>query len=178
MSFYPTADDWLEPDDDDAKRRDVSEGKPRRPRPSSPAAVIAPFILAGAFTLVALAGRSKLGAWLRGFLSPRRDLPAQDELPRDVATGRLPLPLLRESILGRRKVAVADRLGPPRTAVITGNPAAGPAPVGQSAYWRADVWYYAVDPESQTAMAVTFDRHGFASEVDFFEAPQPPPNLA
>jgi hypothetical protein len=133
--------------------------------------MLGPLLIGSALEIVAIAGQSKLGAWLRGFLSARtKELPPQSALLARVNEG-LPLPLLRDSILGRRKVAVADLLGPPRTAVIT-RPTMGP--VGQAAFWRADTWYYAIDRRTQTAMAVMFDAHGLASEVDFFDAPQPP----
>ena len=157
MSSYSAADDWFE------------SFPPRRS--SRRRASLAPLLIGGAMAIVALAGQSKVGAWLRGFFSIRtKSLPPQGALIERVNEG-LPLPLLRDSILGRRKVAVADLLGPPRTAVIT-RPSIGV--VGQAAFWRADTWYYEVDPTSQTAMAVTFDEQGLASEVDFFDAPQPP----
>ncbi len=134
-------------------------------------ATLAPLLIGSALAIVALAGESKLGAWLRGFFSVRtKSLPPQSALLARINEG-LPLTLLRDSILGRRKVAVADLLGPPRTAVIT-RPSIGP--VGQAAFWRADTWYYAIDGRTQTAMAVTFDANGFAGEVEFFDAPQPP----
>ena len=176
MSSYSAADDWFDSPPPPRPRA----GRRRRPRKNgkgggsvanSPAAAIAPLLIGSALAIVAIAGQSKLGAWLRGFFSTRtKTLPAQSELLARVEEG-LPLPLLRDSILGRRKVAVADLLGPPRTAVIT-RPTMGA--VGQAAFWRADTWYYAVDGRTQTAMAVKFDEHGFASEVDFFDAPQPP----
>ena len=133
--------------------------------------MLAPLLIGSALAIVALAGQSKLGAWLRGFFSVRtKTLPPQSALLARVDEG-LPLPLLRDSIIGRRKVAVADLLGPPRAAVITRSPM---GPVGQAAFWRADTWYYAIDEQTKTAMAVMFDDHGFASNVDFFDAPQPP----
>jgi hypothetical protein len=152
-------------------------GKGRRARKrregagaGSPASAIAPLLIGSALAIVAIAGQSKLGAWLRGFFSTRtKTLPPQSALLARVAEG-LPLALLRDSILGRRKVVVADLLGPPRTAVIT-RPTMGK--IGQAAFWRADTWYYAIDGRTQTAMAVMFDEHGLASEVDFFDAPQP-----
>jgi hypothetical protein len=161
MSSHFAADEWFE-----------AYQPPRKPRRGERGAgAIAPLLIGGALAIVALAGQSKVGSWLRGFFSVRtRRLPPQVALMERVNEG-LPLPLLRDSILGRRKVAVADLLGPPRTAVIT-RPSMGP--VGQAAFWRADTWYYAIDGETQTAMAVLFDEHGFASEVDFFDAPQPP----
>ena len=164
MSSYSAADDWFDAFPPTGPRV-------RRRRRRSPADVIAPLLIGSALTIVALAGQSKLGAWLRGFFSVRtRALPPQSALLQRINEG-LPLPLLRDSLLGRRKVAVADLLGPPRTAVIS---RASLGPVGQVAFWRADTWYYAIDRRTQTAMAVMFDEHGFASEVDFFDAPQPP----
>ena len=175
MSSYSAADDWFDPVPTPRPRA----GKARRSRKrrdgdgggaSSPAAAIAPLLIGSALAIVAIAGQSKLGAWLRGFFSTRtKTLPPQSALLARVEEG-LPLALLRDSILGRRKVAVADLLGPPRTAVIT-RPTMGK--IGQAAFWRADTWYYAIDGRTQTAMAVMFSEHGLATEVDFFDAPQP-----
>ena len=166
MSSYSAADDWFEAFPPQRSRA----GRQRRRRAAGNGA-LAPLLIGSALAIVALAGQSKLGAWLRGFFSVRtKSLPSQSALIDRVNEG-LPLPLLRDSILGRRKVAVADLLGPPRAAVIT-RPTLGP--VGQAAFWRADTWYYAIDGQTQTAMAVIFDEHGFASDVDFFDAPQPP----
>jgi hypothetical protein len=174
MSSYSAADDWFDPPPPPPRPR-AAGGKrsPRRRRRnrdhSSPAAALAPLLIGSALAIVAIAGQSKFGAWLRGFFSTRtKTLPPQTALLARVEEG-LPLPLLRDSILGRRKVAVADLLGPPRTAVIT-RPTMGK--IGQAAFWRADTWYYAIDGRTQTAMAVMFDENGFASEVDFFDAPQ------
>jgi hypothetical protein len=43
--------------------------------------------------------------------------------------------------------------------------------VGQSTFWRADTWYYAIDSAGHTAMAIRFDRD-VATEVSFFSAPE------
>jgi hypothetical protein len=176
MSSYSAADDWF----DSVPPPRPRTGKVRRARRrrrndnngggGNATGILGPLLIGSALAIVAIAGQSKLGAWLRGFLSARtKELPPQSALLARVNEG-LPLPLLRDSILGRRKVAVADLLGPPRTAVIT-RPTIGP--VGQAAFWRADTWYYAIDRRTQTAMAVMFNTHGFASGVDFFDAPQP-----
>ena len=169
MSSYSAADDWFEPyrpPHPRARRRRRSGDDD-----ASPIDVLAPLLIGSALAIIALAGESKFGAWLRGFFSVRTTtLPPQSALLARVQEG-LPLPLLRDSILGRRKVAVADLLGPPRAAVITRQ---SPAPVGQAAFWRADTWYYAVDGRAKTAMAVLFDDQGFVHDVEFFDAPQAP----
>ena len=171
MSSYSAADDWFDPTSPPGPRAAGKGPRGRRRNNTSPAAVLAPLLIGSALAIVAIAGQSKFGAWLRGFFSTRtRTLPPQSALLARVEEG-LPLSLLRDSLLGRRKVAVADLLGPPRTAVIM-RPTMGP--VGQAAFWRADTWYYAIDGRTQTAMAVMFNQHGFATEVDFFDAPQPP----
>jgi hypothetical protein len=173
MSSYSAADDWFDPTPPPRPRAAGDKRSRRRRRNrdhSSPAAALAPLLIGSALAIVSIAGQTKLGAWLRGFFSTRtKTLPPQSALLARVAEG-LPLPLLRDSLLGRRKVAVADLLGPPRTAVIT-RPTMGK--IGQAAFWRADTWYYAIDGRTQTAMAVMFDVNGFAGEVDFFDAPQP-----
>jgi hypothetical protein len=121
---------------------------------------------------VALCGRSRLGAWLRGFLTAG-DLRTRDELRARLQSPEIPLPVLREQVLGMRKAEIAAAFGPPRTAVMTGRSAApAAAAVGQAAFWRADTWYYAINPRTQTAMAVKF-AGDVAVEVDFFDAPQP-----
>src|SRR5688500_3052700 len=98
MSSYSAADDWFD-----------ATPPPHGMRGHRSAAnALAPLLIGGALALVAMAGQSKLGAWLRGFFSVRtRALPPQGALLQRVDEG-LPLPLLRDSLLGRRKVAVAD----------------------------------------------------------------------
>jgi hypothetical protein len=173
MSSYSAADDWFDPTPPPRPRAAGDRRSRRRRRNrdhTSPAAALAPLLIGSALAIVAIAGQSKFGAWLRGFFSTRtKTLPPQSALLARVEEG-LPLSLLRDSLLGRRKVAVADLLGPPRTAVIT-RPTMGK--IGQAAFWRADTWYYAIDGRTQTAMAVMFDEHGFAREVHFFDAPHP-----
>ena len=137
----------------------------RAPRDlGAPAGVLAPLLIGGALAFVALAGESRVGQWLRGFLSAR-DVVTRRRTRRRVESGLAPADL-REMLLGQTKALIAARFGPPRTAVVSH--AARVA--GQAAFWRADTWYYAVDPATQTAMAVTF-RDDRASAVEFFEAP-------
>lgn len=124
---------------------------------------IAPLLIATALAAVALAGQTRLGAWLRGFLAPR-----VRPKPRPIASLRdIPCTTLRNQILGRRKSGVAVRFGPPRTAVIAD---AASAPAHEAGYYRADTWYYAIDPAAQTAMAIRF-ANGVAIGVDFFGVP-------
>lgn len=153
MSLFPTADDWFDPIT--AMRRATR-------------VCCAPLLVGGTLAILALAARTKLGAWLRGFLSARR-LPSPSALRERIREG-LPLPLLRDIVLGRRKSVVAELLGPPRS---SGTSDLSAASVASSAFWRADVWYYAIDPTAQRAMAVTFDKSGMARVVDFFSAPMP-----
>ena len=116
--------------------------------------------------------RSKIGSWLRGFLTAG-DLRTRDELRGRLQSRELALPALREKVLGKRKAEIASTFGPPRTAVMTGRGAApNSSAISQAAFWRADTWYYAINPRTQTAMAVKFDADT-AVEVDFFDAPQP-----
>ena len=147
MSDFSTADNVFEP-------------APRRGGP-----VLAPLVIGGALALVALAGHSRLGQWLRGFFSAG-DTMTRDRLRRELHS-HVPPSQLREILLGQSKSFVAARFGPPRTAVMSNG---GGAAVAQTAFWRADTWYYAVDPASQTAMAVIF-KNGIARAVEFFEAP-------
>jgi hypothetical protein len=127
---------------------------------------LAPLLVGGAMAVIAIAGRSRVGSWLRGFLT------AGDGILRDGLRGRvqdpqLCLPRLRHELIGQTKAQVAARFGPPRTAVMTRDHATS---VGQTAFWRADTWYYAVNSAEQTAMAIKFDRNRVWG-VDFFHAP-------
>ncbi len=125
--------------------------------------VLAPALISGLIAVVMVAMRTPLVAWLRGFLS---------ELPQPRKTGGtelldrgLPIDLIRDAILGRGKSAVAAVFGAPRTAA---NQRRSPRPD----FWSADTWYYPIDTQHQTAMAVRFDR-GIARHVDFFRTPLP-----
>lgn len=115
-------------------------------------------LVGGAMMVIALAGQTRLGAWLRGFLS------AGEESARVRLRAGVSLPRVRELILGRPKAYVAATLGPPRTARL------GYGPPTAKGFWRGDTWYYAIDPSEQTAMAVSFDRN-LACAVDFFQPP-------
>jgi hypothetical protein len=59
---------------------------------------------------------------------------------------------------------VQSVFGPPRAA---GGVPAVPGQ-GRQAYWDADTWYYALDPDRKTAMAIRFE-NGVAREVDFVQ---------
>jgi hypothetical protein len=144
----------------------LSYPRSRRARdPRDRVGVLGPLLIGGAFAVVALAGQSRVGQWLRGFLSAR-DVVARRQLRRRVERGIVTPARMREMILGRSKASVASRFGPPRTAVVS----SATHTAGQSAFWRGDTWYYAVDPGTRTAMAVRFDRD-VAVAVEFFEAP-------
>jgi len=138
---------------------------PRDARSRRP--MLAPLLIGVALAAVTLAGQSKVGAWLRGFLSVPRRRPPRDGVMRLTDAG-FPLQGIRDRILGHRKASVVANFGPPRTAV-----AAGPSPISlanQGAFWHADTWYYPVDAATQTAMAVTFVAD-VARDVEFFDAP-------
>ena len=144
----------------------------RPPRSGPTVQSIAPILVGGIIAAVALAARSPLVAWLRGFLSAARERCASGGLSQghgghvDGLCLDRPLWAIRQRLLGRRKSSVAAALGPPRTAVLpTGVVPAGNRP----SYWHADTWYYPV-PTSQAAMAVKFAA-GIARDVVFFEAP-------
>jgi hypothetical protein len=125
---------------------------------------IAPLLLGGTLAAIALAGWTRVGAWLRGFFSVHYEDAAL--LPLRIDDERS-LFLLRESILGRAKSDVAAACGFPRSAAFAGGQIAdGP----YSDYWHADIWYYPLDARSHIAMAVQF-RGGSARVVDFFDAP-------
>jgi hypothetical protein len=125
-------------------------------------------LLGAAFAAAALAGNSKLGAWLRGFLSVPRDRHRLACFRRRLDAG-WSLPRIRDSILGRHKTVLLARYGVPRSAalnhiVVAGDHAMGPALL------RADTWYYVLDAAARSAMSVRF-KSGLATEVEFFDAP-------
>jgi hypothetical protein len=156
MTPSPSSDDWL-----DLPGSQIGGGMVARH--------LAPILIGTALAAVALAGRTKIGAWLRGFLTAG-DIATRDGLRRRAQVDGLSRPQVRAALLGRTKAQVAAGFGPPATAVITRFNAGA---VGQAAFWRADTWYYAVDSASQTAMAIRFDQD-IAREVDFFESPGAP----
>jgi hypothetical protein len=124
---------------------------------------IIPIIMTGLIAAVLFARNSPLVSWLRGFFS---------EIPEPAKGGGtslldrgVPLPLIRDSILGRGKSAVAALYGTPRTA------AEKSARKKRNDFWNANTWYYPIETRSQTAMAVRFEK-GLARKVDFFEAPR------
>ena len=142
---------------------------PDRRNRSSAAGVgllLTPILVGGALALVALAGKSRIGLWLRGFLSAG-DAAARDELRRRINDGTMTRLMLRDWLVGRTKAQIAARFGPPRTAALrTG----GSEPTGQAAFWRADTWYYALQDDTRAALAVKFGGN-VAWEVDFVDTP-------
>jgi len=135
------------------------ESSSRRP-------LIVPLIVGGAIAAVVLVLRSPVAAWIRGFLS---EVPQPGDLTGLSLLDRgLSRRSLQQSILGRGKSAVAATCGAPRTAaggkrkVVIGR---------QPSFWTADTWYYPIDSQAQTAMAVRFE-HGIARAVEFFDAPR------
>jgi hypothetical protein len=135
------------------------------PRRRSP---LAPLVVGAALAAIALAGKTRIGAWLRGFFAPPTCSAYSDVLEPYVSAG-LPLPQLRRSLLGHSMAFVVNALGPPRSvagaATITASSDAGPG-----AFWRSDTWYYPLDPRKHTAIAIHFAA-GVAQQVDFFEMP-------
>ncbi len=136
---------------------------------------LAPILIGAAVAVITLAGRSKVGQWLRGFFSPSFS-PYDDVLPQQLAVSQLTLPQLRRSLLGQSMATVVNSLGPPRT-VSNGEPKASvttlshAADAGPGAFWHSDTWYYAVDSARHTAMAIRFTA-GVAQQVDFFDLPE------
>jgi len=140
------------------QRRDPSGERDR-------AGLFGPLLIGGACAVVALAGQSRLGQWLRGFLSAH-DVATRRYSRRRVEAGLMTPARMREMILGQAKAAVAAGFGPPRTAVVYNSTRTA----GQGAFWVADTWYYAIDAASRTAMAIRF-AGDIAVSVEFFEAP-------
>ena len=141
--------------------------KPRGRGRSLALTPLAPVLIGAALAVAAIAARSKIGAWMRGFLIAPRGLPPRDNLAARIEAG-LSLRALRKSILGRKKSSIVTACGRPRTAVMN---EIRPALPNQAAFWRADTWYYAIDAKTQTAMAIRFI-DGIARGVEFFESPK------
>ncbi len=128
---------------------------------------IAPVLIGGVVAVVLFTLRSPVAAWIKGFLSHPAEptnLTGTSLLNRNVSPC-----VVRNSILGRGKSAVAACCGAPRTAAG----AAGKVVIGSRRpnYWNADTWYYPINARTQTAIAVKFE-NGIAREVEFFGVPQ------
>jgi hypothetical protein len=132
---------------------------------------LAPILIGSALALTALAGDTKIGAWLRGFFSAA-DPRVRRQL-RERLQGGISSEALRAMILGRRKAFVASTFGPPRTAVLRQprSGAIGLGAIGQTGFWRGDTWYYAFDPAARTALVVEFE-NDVARDVSLIAAPK------
>lgn len=147
------------------KRRETRAGERGLPSPASTAELsrllwTAPAFLGGVVTYWLARSptiRGALSRWL-GF-SPR---PAPQ--PRSVQ--HRSLMVLRRAIVGNSKQAVVSVLGPPRTAQM----ARGLFQPGSGAYLQADTWYYPMQRQARTAMAIVF-ANGRAQEVQFIHVP-------
>jgi hypothetical protein len=164
MSDYSTMDGLFDP-----RSGHSGAGRSTAGAAGSAAGVLAPLLIGGAFAVVALAGQSRVGHWLRGFLGARDVAARRRTRARRIESALVTPPRMREMILGQSKAAVASRFGPPRTAVVSN----ATRTAGQNAFWVGDTWYYALDAVSCTAMAIRFDRD-IAVAVEFFEAPASP----
>jgi hypothetical protein len=105
---------------------------------------LAPLITGFALAVVVLAGQTRLGAWLRGFLSSSRRVRLGERLiPFDACS--VCLDDLREWILGRNMAMVVSEFGPARGA--SGDPISGITP------WmckRGRRWLSALSPASRS----------------------------
>ena len=128
--------------------------------------ILAPILIGGALAVVAFAGRSRLGLWLRGFLSAG-DAAGLDGLRQRLSREGMTRPMLREWMVGRTKAQIAARFGPPRTAALL---VARNGSAGQAAFWRAETWYYAFEDTARAALAVKF-AGDVARDVDFIDSP-------
>lgn len=126
---------------------------------------LAGLALAGGLAAMLVGLSRPMRAWLRGFLGgwPR----PRSIAPQALLQLGLSPEMLRRSMVGRGKSAIAAVLGVPRTAAVSAGRIAGGT---KASFWSADTWYYAVDARTQTAMAVRF-RGDIAREVEFFQTP-------
>jgi outer membrane protein assembly factor BamE (lipoprotein component of BamABCDE complex) len=77
-------------------------------------------------------------------------------------TAQQSLPKLRTAILGNTRGAVAAIFGPPHATVDAPTP---------KDYWHANTWYYPLDLQRRTAVAIRFSNN-IADHVDFIAGPQ------
>ncbi|HEY2584490.1 MAG TPA: hypothetical protein VGI81_01850 [Tepidisphaeraceae bacterium] len=80
------------------------------------------------------------------------------------------LPMLASAILGSSKATIQAVFGPPRSVAI---PGVGVVVHPQQVYWQSDTWYYPLNRQGPTAVAINFsDDH--ATKVEFFSSPRIP----
>ena len=124
-----------------------------------------PLIFGAALLTIALARRSALVAWLRGFFAASRVGVNDDVLPHRT------FPQLRDSVIGRSKAAVVAKHGRPRTILLGKRGIAIRAGGSVGGFWREDWWYYPVENPGRAVMAIHFVS-GVARQVDFVAGPQ------
>ena len=118
-----------------------------------------PLVLAG--MAVAAARAPVLGEWLeRLFGTAGRGQPGRIRR----ALQGTSLSALRRSILGNTKEAVASVFGPPRTSALQVRGREQGAQLG------GETWYYLLDRQDRSAMAIRFARDR-AAQVEFIRSP-------
>lgn len=80
------------------------------------------------------------------------------------------LPMLASAIVGSSKATIQAVFGPPRSVAI---PGAGVVVHPQQVYWQSDTWYYPLNRQGPTAIAISFSED-FATQVEFFSSPRIP----
>lgn len=126
-----------------------------------------PMIVGVALAAITLAGQTRLGAWLRGFFSSSTGRDFDRTLGFDFTPSEN-LTELRQYILGRNMAMVVMSFGQPRTVQTSEGVVSDIADIGAGGFWRSNLWYYPVDAQTYTAMAIHFDA-GIAQQVDFFD---------
>jgi hypothetical protein len=110
--------------------------------------------IVGGIALWAKAGRKSLRGAKQSMSTARQSLLAAQQS----------LPKLRNAIIGNSRGAVAAIFGPPHATV------ASTAHLPAKEYWHADTWYYPLDVQRRTAVAIRFSNN-LAEHVDFIAGP-------
>jgi hypothetical protein len=128
---------------------------------------LTPLIASVALTAFVVAGRTRLGTWLRGYFGGSRRVRGGKQLS-SLGDRRIAFGELREWLLGRSMAMIVDAFGPPRLMETGKATVSAVADAGVGSFWRSALWYYPIDRNVQSAMAIRF-AGGVVQQVDFFE---------
>jgi hypothetical protein len=123
-----------------------------------------PMLVGGLVATLAISGSMLFGKWHR----QRSEAAPAPRPGRHRKRERESLAKLRRAIVGNDRDAIVKVLGPPPT--TSGYRLGSIVQSGEPEYYRADTWYYPMDPVRQRAIAVEFD-DGVAREAQIIEVP-------
>ena len=136
---------------------------PQRRSPRRPS--VLPMLVGGLFATLVISGTALLGKWQRAKSAhaANRPRPGGHRLRENDSLAKL-----RQAIIGNNRDTIVRVFGPPPT---TGGYAMGSiVQSGQPEYYRADMWYYPMDPARQRAIAIEF-REGVARDAQIIQVP-------